>query len=32
MKSLDSPGVYIPPALFYVIIFLIAIFIQKKTL
>lgn len=26
----DSPGVYIPPPLFYVLIFLIALFIQKK--
>jgi protein-S-isoprenylcysteine O-methyltransferase Ste14 len=26
----DSPGVYIPPPLFYVLIFLAAIFIQKK--
>lgn len=26
----DSPGVYIPPPLLYVLIFLIAIFIQKK--
>lgn len=26
----DSPGVYIPPPLFYVLIFLIAVFIQKK--
>ena len=26
----DSPGVYIPPPLFYILIFLAAIFIQKK--
>ncbi|MEP7231573.1 MAG: isoprenylcysteine carboxylmethyltransferase family protein [Ginsengibacter sp.] len=26
----DSPGVYIPPPLFYVLIFLIALFLQKK--
>ena len=26
----DSPGVYIPPPLFYVVIFLIALFLQKK--
>jgi len=26
----DSPGVYIPPPLLYVVIFLIAIFLQKK--
>jgi protein-S-isoprenylcysteine O-methyltransferase Ste14 len=26
----DSPGVYIPPPLFYVLIFLVAIFVQKK--
>ena len=26
----DSPGVYIPPPLFYVLIFLVAIFAQKK--
>src|SRR5258706_7142539 len=26
----DSPGVYIPPPLFYVLTFLVAIFIQKK--
>jgi protein-S-isoprenylcysteine O-methyltransferase Ste14 len=26
----DSPGVYIPPPLFYVSIFLLAIFVQKK--
>jgi len=26
----DSPGVYIPPPLFYVLIFLAAIFLQKK--
>ena len=26
----DSPGVYIPPPLFYVLIFLAAVFIQKK--
>jgi protein-S-isoprenylcysteine O-methyltransferase Ste14 len=26
----DSPGVYIPPPLFYVLIFLIALYIQKK--
>ena len=31
MKSKkDSPGVYIPPPLFYVLTFIIAIFIQKK--
>ena len=28
-NSKDSPGVYIPPPLFYVVIFLIALFIQK---
>ena len=28
----DSPGVYIPPPLFYVLIFLAALFIQKKVL
>lgn len=26
----DSPGVYIPPPLFYVLVFLLALFIQKK--
>ena len=26
----DSPGVYIPPPLYYVLIFLIALFMQKK--
>jgi protein-S-isoprenylcysteine O-methyltransferase Ste14 len=26
----DSPGVYIPPPLFYVVIFLAAVFLQKK--
>jgi len=26
----DSPGVYIPPPLFYVLIFLLAVFVQKK--
>ncbi len=26
----DSPGVYIPPPLFYVVIFLIALFLQKQ--
>ncbi|HWH63732.1 MAG TPA: isoprenylcysteine carboxylmethyltransferase family protein [Ginsengibacter sp.] len=26
----DSPGVYIPPPLFYVVVFLIALFLQKK--
>lgn len=26
----DSPGVYIPPPLFYVVIFLIALFLQNK--
>ena len=26
----DSPGVYIPPPLFYVLTFLVAVFIQKK--
>ena len=26
----DSPGVYIPPPLFYVVIFLVALFLQKK--
>jgi protein-S-isoprenylcysteine O-methyltransferase Ste14 len=26
----DSPGVYIPPPLFYVLFFLVALFIQKK--
>ena len=26
----DSPGIYIPPPLFYVLIFLLALFIQKK--
>ena len=29
-KKLDSPGVYIPPPLLYVLIFLIAIFLQSK--
>jgi protein-S-isoprenylcysteine O-methyltransferase Ste14 len=28
----DSPGVYIPPPLFYVLIFLAAVFAQKKVL
>src|SRR5258707_1219829 len=26
----DSPGVYVPPPLFYVLIFLLAFFVQKK--
>src|SRR5258706_5535489 len=26
----DSPGVYIPPPLFYVLTFLVAVFVQKK--
>lgn len=26
----DSPGVYIPPPLFYILVFLAAVFIQKK--
>jgi protein-S-isoprenylcysteine O-methyltransferase Ste14 len=26
----DSPGVYIPPPLFYILIFLAAVFVQKK--
>lgn len=29
-KKKDSPGVYIPPPLFYVLTFLAAVFIQKK--
>ena len=26
----NSPGVYIPPPLFYVLVFIVAVFIQKK--
>lgn len=29
-KKKDSPGVYIPPPLFYALLFVIAIFLQKK--
>lgn len=29
-KKKDNPGVYIPPPLFYVVIFLAALFIQRK--
>jgi protein-S-isoprenylcysteine O-methyltransferase Ste14 len=29
-SAYDSPGVYIPPPLFYVLIFLVAIFVQGK--
>lgn len=30
MKTTDSPGIYFPPPLIYAVIFLAAIFIQKK--
>jgi protein-S-isoprenylcysteine O-methyltransferase Ste14 len=30
MKTTDSPGIYVPPPLIYAVIFLAAVFIQKK--